>query len=625
MKIPINQLKQKEVIELTNGITLRPDQNRNILESESYKRLQAGDFFDSISYEHSNGERKRILLIVPQYTKIRKSLELIEDNLRKYENSKSDLRKDLRFINRLKLLGVTYIEEMQRAGIPIGLLRVGTVLKERYNVKIIDGTYEGWDNAQKSFIAEDGSEIWTYGISDAEIRQRINSFNPDIVGITCAYTHQWGNARNLADIIKSMNPNVPIIMGGVHAHALPEDVLRDSPTDYCVYGQADDTIVELVDRVLGITKQDIEDIKGVVLRKNGKVLKTGSRKFKGKTLFQEVAIPDFSLIDDLSIYSGEYHSAGKRKRNHGNIATVFTSIGCNTGCTFCTIPGAQGPFVGANNQTLDNLLLDLKTKHDVSEILIEDDNFVHDPYHALMACDILNRYDMVWFEEGGIALYALNALLPEVREEDIIREEYDKSRKFTLQMQYHKIFQAKRDGITTEDLIKKMADSGCYGVYLAVESVNEDSLKTSNKPTINSIEEYTLKTIGLFSKYGVSVTCGLMLGFVNPENEGIYIESREAIERNIKWGKKLKKAGADYINPFIFTPLPGAPHYPSLKDFSTRNTDIGYSHEFPTLNKSPDGKISMDEYLMLREQVLLECNGEEAYMKLRNIKTWPVG
>ncbi|MEI6773845.1 MAG: hypothetical protein WCL18_03355 [bacterium] len=70
-------------------------------------------------------EQARILLIVPPYTRLQKSLQILLDNIKiqitatiypieDYEN----------IVNELSSAGIYYIEEQKRAGIPMGLLRV---------------------------------------------------------------------------------------------------------------------------------------------------------------------------------------------------------------------------------------------------------------------------------------------------------------------------------------------------------------------------------------------------------------------------------------------------------------------------------------------------------------------
>ena len=46
--------------------------------------------------------------------------------------------------------------------------------------------------------------------------------------------------------IKKINPSLPVICGGAHPTANPEDVLNNSAADICCLGEGELTIVELV-------------------------------------------------------------------------------------------------------------------------------------------------------------------------------------------------------------------------------------------------------------------------------------------------------------------------------------------------------------------------------------------
>lgn len=602
-------------------IILHPDKNRLGLESKLAKELESGIVPDSIQSTSYNlwekGEKPRVLLIVPPYTRIKKPLEVIRTALENEENTPEDLHKDNATLNLLQQSGITHLEEMKRAGVPMGLLRIGTAAKERgYDIKILDATYEGWNQEREYFTASDGSTIIQYGLSKKEIAEKIKAFNPHIVGITVPYTHQWGNAREIADLAKTLDEKVITIMGGTHVHGLSEDALRDSPTDYVVRGQADITFPQLLDF---LTKRphafkNIDPINGIVYKKGGKIQKTANREFMSD--ISDITIPDLDLIPNLRIYSGPYHSAGKRKLDHGHLLYGFTSIGCNTGCTFCAIPSVQGGYRATPHNKLDEYLSYIKGRG-VTEFMVEDDHLFHDPERALEVFATLKKYQLPWVEEGGIGLFNLIALLPEKSREEI--ESSVRNKKGVFQ----KTLEAKARGITTEDVIKAMAESGCYSSYLAVESANNASLSHSHKPTLNAQQMHTKKVIELFSKYGIKATCGLMLGFINPTETGAHIESRNQIEQTIEYGRRLREWGAAYINPFIVTPLPGAPDFEELLPYARCNTDLGYSHEFGTMD-APTKEWTATELDLLRVEGLIRCMGIEGYKTMLKTGTWPV-
>lgn len=603
----------------TNEITLRPDKNRPALESTLSRQLNRDIIVDSLTAIQDKPWQKnrkpKVILLVPYFTRIKKSLDVIENNLEKNENSLEELVEDKKILAHLRQNDIYELEEMKRAGVPMGLLRIGTAAKKAgYDVQIVDGVYEGWDHEERYFETSEGSTMYQYGLTKKEIAHRIKEFKPDVVGITCPYTHQWGNAREIADLIKSINSNIPIVMGGVHATGLPFDVLLDSPSDFSIARQGDRSFIELLDNITGKPNaKNLEEITGIYYRKDGEIKSTKNAPFLSPYEFNQIAIPDLSLIN-LSLYNREFHSAGKRNRKEGNLVYIFTSAGCHVGCKFCTIPSMHGPGSNVEQANLEKLLSYLKTK-DINEVLIEDDHLLNDPERAREVFRQLKKYDLSWCEEGGMGLFNLIALLPHVKEEYIIQSAAS-SRIF------NKTLEAKSKGLTTEQFIKEMAESGCYGGYLAVESANEDSLSEKNKPTLNASAEYTKEVVKIFKNNGINVTCGLMLGFIQ-SNGKLYVESRRNIQRTIDYGRELVRVGAAYANPFIVTPLPGAPDFKSLLPYSTRNTDTGYSHEFATMD-APNKAWTRDELDLLRAQSILESRGVQGYKQIVKTGTWPV-
>ncbi|WP_026190673.1 B12-binding domain-containing radical SAM protein [Methylobacterium sp. WSM2598] len=601
---------------LTDGISLRPDTNRPSLQSELGRKLTGGELPDSISElrvkaDPTAAAKARILLLIPHYTRIRRPLDVVADNLVK--KGGPHLSRDLKLVRDLQAEGITYIEEMKHAGVPMGLLRVGTQAKAQgYAVKIVDGAYQGWNNERHAFTSSEGSEIWSYGINNDAMSRTIKEFEPHIVGISCDYSHQWGNNRALADLVKGIDEDIIVIMGGTHVSGLPEDALRDCPADYVVTQQGDVTFVELLEALR--KNSAIEDVAGIVFRRGGAIVQTRPRGFlPTMDLFSQ---PDYSLVD-FSLYDSPFHSGGKRQVDHGHLTYGFTTIGCDVRCTFCTIPRVQGGWLKMNEVSFDKYLAKL-VEIGITEFIVEDDHLFHDPEWALKVCDLLEKYKLPWFEEGGVALFSLIALLPEVSEDFILA-------KTGREKLFEPLLRAKRSGLTLDRMVKRMRESGCYSLYLAVESSNLEALGTANKPPINTIEYYTQRVLNILYDNAIHATGGLMFGFVNPTaGRKLYVETREDIERTFEYGRFLMAAGASYMNPFIFTPLPGAPHFPTLRPYATTNTDEGYSHEFATMNDAPNGEWTKDELNLLRVRSLVEVNGMESYRTILQTGTWPI-
>jgi radical SAM superfamily enzyme YgiQ (UPF0313 family) len=148
------------------------------------------------------------------------------------------------------------------------------------------------------------------------VAERILSDHSNFVGIT-AMTNDIINAANLAQIIKSRDPQIVTIVGGVHATALPERTLHEfDDFDFLVHGEGELTLFELLDVV---TKgRNLNEVDGISFRNNGNIIATSQRS-KVENL-DDLPFPDYSNFPRCS----EYH--------------VITSRGCPYKCIFCMSP-----------------------------------------------------------------------------------------------------------------------------------------------------------------------------------------------------------------------------------------------------------------------------------------------
>ena len=136
---------------------------------------------------------------------------------------------------------------MKRAGTPIGLLRIATVARRAgYDVQIIDAPFAGWFQEHR-LVQVDQGKLIRYGLSDAQLREIIETAQPDIVGIQCNYTVQWGNARALADLVKSIDPNLVLVTGGAHSSGDWKNAQLDSAFDFTLINEADLAFTLLLD------------------------------------------------------------------------------------------------------------------------------------------------------------------------------------------------------------------------------------------------------------------------------------------------------------------------------------------------------------------------------------------
>ena len=179
---------------------------------------------------------------------------------------------------------------------PLGLAYLGAVLeKNGYKVHILDL------NAEPE-LSNDFKRILQEG-------------KPGIVGITCL-TPFYSAVLSLAKIAKEIT-KARVVLGGAHATALPEELLRSNIIDYIVLGEGEPTLLELSDSLLK-GKSSPESVKGIAYIKDGSFNKTASREYIQN--LDELPFPSRHLLPIGKYTSPQY--------DQSKVTSIITSRGC---------------------------------------------------------------------------------------------------------------------------------------------------------------------------------------------------------------------------------------------------------------------------------------------------------
>ena len=115
------------------------------------------------------------------------------------------------------------------------LVSLGGYVQSKLNlrVELLDLNYEGGDHKHLERVLEEMGPFL-------------------LIGISCYSSFDYMRVITLARFIKRLYPDVPIITGGYHASALPEDVLFDgSPFDAVIPGEGEAPVLEICETLLG--------------------------------------------------------------------------------------------------------------------------------------------------------------------------------------------------------------------------------------------------------------------------------------------------------------------------------------------------------------------------------------
>lgn len=376
---------------------------------------------------------------------------------------------------------------------PLGLGYLAAALeKEGHEVQVLDSQIE---NQNPTLV--DG--FYHVGLSWNEIKERIKKINPDFVGISCLFTSQSNQMHKVAEIVKSVK-DIPVIVGGVHPTALYDKVMEDKNIDYIILGEGEISLSKLIK---GADKKKID---GLVYREKGKVKKNPKVKFIED--LDSLPFPARHLFQmEKYIYSLRNHATFAKRTP---IATVLTSRGCPFDCIFCSIHGVCGykwrprdPY-----KVVDEIEFLVKN-YGIKEIHFEDDNLTVDKKRAGIICDeiIKRKLDITWTTPNGVRIDTLD-----------------------------------------EELLMKMKKSGCYLLFVGVESGNQYVLdKLINKKlSLKKVEEINK----LIKKVGIKRIAFFVMGTPG--------ETKEHIKDSIKFMLKLD---LDDIFLSIVSPYPGSKLY----------------------------------------------------------------
>lgn len=362
------------------------------------------------------------------------------------------------------------------------------------------------------------------------IRSFLKKNSPDIVGISCA-TPNFKNASDIAKMIKK-ELKIHIVLGGVHASALPSQILKNHPEfDIIVIGEGELSFSEICDYYEKKIKS-LESIDGIAYKEGKAVKLTKLRK-----LIEPVDVLPFPArhLVDLAKYKLSVHvDLGKKS------ATILTSRGCPYQCTYCASYLTMGEkFRSHNTKYVIQEIEHLTKSYSIEHIVIQDDTFT------------INKK----------------------RVEKICRDLIDKK----MNIDWYCF--ARVDTVTKE-MLSLMKQSGCYSVGYGIESADETVLKNIKKGiTLEQCRE----ALKISNDLGFRTLAFFMFG-----NPG---ETKESIEKTISFAKELKPDLA-FFNSLI--PYPGTEvydtHYKSKFEGSEKWEDfvaIGVNPVVELENLSP--------------------------------------
>jgi len=283
-----------------------------------------------------------------------------------------------------------------------------------------------------------------YNYDFADVINLVKKDDNNIIGLT-SNTSEINNTLGLIKEIKTACPDKFIILGGIHACALPEETLRSTPfIDAVAFTEGEGVLSDLSNS--RDIYRDLPSIRGVIFRQNGQIINNGPRE----------------LPDSLKGYGPANYDHWENAKKY----FVMTYRGCPFACSFCF--RALGKKVRAR---------------DIEDVMVD----LHRIASASGDIDV-NIFDATF----GLIREHTEKIL-----EEIIKEKLHKRFKWSC---------TTRVDIIDKDLLKLMKEAGCYSVAFGIESGSDDILKGTGKNTkiaqsikiVGDAKNLGLETVGYY-------------------------------------------------------------------------------------------------------------------------------
>lgn len=317
--------------------------------------------------------------------------------------------------------------------------------EEGYNISYLAG--EGYKSYMRT-LADPQSPIWS------EVEETVRVESPDVVGISCK-SQTFASALRVARVVKGLNPDIRVVLGGPHPTMDPGGVLSHLDVDAVARGEGELTLTELLERYArGLGEDGVEGVS----HRNG---------------MQTIHNPKRSFIEDLDGLGYPHLSASRalidfeRYPKHA-FRHLFATRGCPQACFFCGSRQIWSRKVRFRSP--ENVVGEIASLRGwgLDEFFFDDDTFGVTPAHLKRLCEalILEAPGIRWACEIHVQLLTAESV----------------------------------------DLMKR---AGCFAAFVGVESGNDAILKLMGK---NITTERARQACSVLRASGIKVHPFFMVG-----------------------------------------------------------------------------------------------------------------
>ncbi len=218
--------------------------------------------------------------------------------------------------------------------IPPALATLSACIKRAGNeVKLFDTTFyntRGFtgDDARTRTLQVKETNFKNLGIffettdMTEDFLKMVDEYEPDLIGLSCVeVTFKMG--MGLVNALKSIRPDIPVVVGGSHALTAPETVISEKNVDIVAVGEAENSFVELCEKVKN--GEDYTTILNFWIKKDGKI----NRNRLGNLVdINDLPYQDWEIFDKRRVYKPMSGTIGRT-------GCFELTRGCVFSCTFC--------------------------------------------------------------------------------------------------------------------------------------------------------------------------------------------------------------------------------------------------------------------------------------------------
>ncbi|NQT22617.1 MAG: B12-binding domain-containing radical SAM protein [Candidatus Omnitrophica bacterium] len=366
---------------------------------------------------------------------------------------------------KILVINVSVRPESKVIFIPLGLAYVASAIKRHgYKLEILDLDAE----------RPSGEYIIQY--------LKNNKF--DVVCMGCIVTG-YKHIKQLARLIKQVNPDTKIIVGNSVASSIPEVLLTNTETDIAVLGEGDITITEVLDALR--LSRNLKDIQGICYKEDGKIIKNLPRQPIGN--IDTIPFPDWELFDmDKYIESCSKYVVRDPlpvPREEIKALAISTARGCTFRCTFCYQVFRDIKYRYISAPVLVQEMKRLKEKYQINYFMFNDDLTFASKSHVCEMAQCLLQEDL--------SIYWLATCRA-----NLFKNESDVK------------------------LVKQLKAAGCIGLGYALESASPEILEMMNKKI--DLKDFS-KQSHILERSGLTSWTSIVFGYP--------IETKESIKKTI--------------------------------------------------------------------------------------------